>query len=77
VPVACSDLPVLREVGGDIAHYFTPNDPVAAAVAIKAARDDETARTAGPHRAAGFTWEASARLHWEAYDRALAQHARG
>jgi glycosyltransferase involved in cell wall biosynthesis len=76
VPVACSDLPVLREVGGDLPHYFTPNDPVAASAAIKEARDDEAARTAGPRRAAGFSWEASARLHWEAYDRALAHHAR-
>jgi glycosyltransferase involved in cell wall biosynthesis len=76
VPVACSDLPVLREVGGDVAHYFTPDDPVAAAGAIEAAWADSGARTAGPRRAASFTWEESARLHWEAYDRALAAHGR-
>jgi glycosyltransferase involved in cell wall biosynthesis len=75
VPVACSDLPVLREVGGDIAHYFTPDDPVAAAAAIEAAWADTAARTAGPRRAARFTWEESARLHWQAYERALAHHA--
>ena len=74
VPVACSDLPVLREVGGKVAHYFTPDDPAAAAAAIEAARADTGARTAGPRRAARFTWEESARLHWEAYDRALAHH---
>jgi glycosyltransferase involved in cell wall biosynthesis len=72
VPVACSDLPVLREVGGEVAHYFTPDDPVAAAAAIEAARADSNARQAGPGRAARFTWEESARLHWEAYERALA-----
>jgi glycosyltransferase involved in cell wall biosynthesis len=76
VPVACSDLPVLREVGGDLPHYFTPDDPVAAAAAIEAARADSAARTAGPRRAERFTWEESARLHWEAYERALAAHER-
>jgi glycosyltransferase involved in cell wall biosynthesis len=76
VPVACSDLPVLREVGGDVPHYFTPDDPAAAAAAIEAARADGEARTEGPRRAARFTWEESARLHWEAYERALANHAR-
>jgi glycosyltransferase involved in cell wall biosynthesis len=74
VPVACSDLPVLREVGGDVPHYFTPNDPAAAASAIEAARRDTHAKTAGPRQAARFTWEESARLHWEAYERAVARH---
>ena len=37
VPVACSDLPVLREVGGDVPSYFDPCDPRAAAEAISAA----------------------------------------
>ena len=49
---------------------------MAAAAAIEAARRDGGARTAGPRRAARFTWEESARLHWEAYERALARHAR-
>jgi glycosyltransferase involved in cell wall biosynthesis len=76
VPVACSDLPVLREVGGDVPHYFSPDDPVAAAAAIEAARGDGRAADAGRRRAARFTWAESARLHWEAYERALAVHAR-
>jgi glycosyltransferase involved in cell wall biosynthesis len=71
VPVACSDLPVLREVGGDAAHYFTPDDPAAAAAAIQAAWGDAAATRTGPERAARFTWEESARLHWDAYERAL------
>jgi glycosyltransferase involved in cell wall biosynthesis len=74
VPVACSDLPVLREVGGAVPHYFAPNDLAAAAGAIRAARRDADARTAGPQRAARFTWEESARRHWEAYERAVARH---
>jgi glycosyltransferase involved in cell wall biosynthesis len=75
VPVACSDLPVLREVGGDVAQYFTPDDPADAAAAIERARRDPRARTEGPTRAARFSWEESARLHWKAYERALAHHA--
>jgi glycosyltransferase involved in cell wall biosynthesis len=34
LPVACSDLPVLREVAGDYAHYFNPTDAHAIAVCI-------------------------------------------
>jgi glycosyltransferase involved in cell wall biosynthesis len=68
VPVACSDIPVLREVGGDAVHTFDPDDPRAAADAIEAAmRDDgETGR----ERARRFTWEAAAHGTYEAYRRA-------
>jgi glycosyltransferase involved in cell wall biosynthesis len=72
VPVACSDIPVLREVGGDVAHYFPPRDAAAAAAAIQAAWEDREARARGNRRAARFTWEASARGTWEAYERAVA-----
>jgi glycosyltransferase involved in cell wall biosynthesis len=72
VPVACSDLPVLREVGGDAPHYFSPHDPAAAAAAIEAASRDGRAADEGRRRAARFTWAESARLHWEVYERALA-----
>jgi glycosyltransferase involved in cell wall biosynthesis len=71
VPVACSDLPVLREVGGDVPHYFDPRDAEAAAGAIRAAAVDERARTAGPERARLFTWERAARETVDAYRRAL------
>jgi glycosyltransferase involved in cell wall biosynthesis len=72
VPVACSDLPVLREIGGDVAKYFPPGDATAAATAIRAAWGDPDAGRAGRERAARFSWEASARGTWEAYERALA-----
>lgn len=72
VPVACSDIPVLREVGGDVAHHFDPDDPVAAAAAVMTAIDDVGAATRGPERAARFSWAASARGTYEAYERALA-----
>lgn len=37
-PLACSDLPVLREVAGDYPVYFDPGDSAAIAAAILAAR---------------------------------------
>jgi glycosyltransferase involved in cell wall biosynthesis len=74
VPVACSDLPVLREVAGDAAHYFDPNDPRSAAAAIEAALADDTAGERGPARAAGFSWERAAERTLEVYERA---HASG
>ena len=67
VAVACSDLPVLREVGGDVPHYFDPADPASARAAIQAALRD--GGDAGRARAAAFTWEASARRHLEVYER--------
>jgi hypothetical protein len=35
-PLACSDLPVMREVAGDYAHYFDPYDveSITAAVSV-------------------------------------------
>jgi len=75
VAVACSDLPVLREVGGDVAHYFPPGSPEAAARAIQDAWADRRAEAAGIERASQFSWEASARGHWDAYERAVAGRA--
>jgi glycosyltransferase involved in cell wall biosynthesis len=72
VPVACSDLPVLREVGGQVPHYFDPGDEAAAARAIEAARADPEAGRAGRERASGFSWEAAARGTVAAYEKALA-----
>ncbi len=73
LPVACSDLPVLTEVSGGLAHSFGPDDPAAAAQAILAALNesgiDEAPRRA---HAAQFTWERAAQLTRESYERALA-----
>jgi glycosyltransferase involved in cell wall biosynthesis len=72
VPVACSDIPVLREVGGEHPHYFDPDDPAGAARAVAAAlaasRGDPTAR----EWAARFSWVTAAHGTFEAYERALA-----
>jgi glycosyltransferase involved in cell wall biosynthesis len=72
VPVACSDLPVLREVGGEVPHYFPPGDQAAAARAIEAAWADPEAAPAGRERAAAFSWEAAARGTLAAYAKAVA-----
>jgi glycosyltransferase involved in cell wall biosynthesis len=67
VPVACSDIRVLREVGGDVPAYFDPHDPAAAAAAVERALGGQSG---GPERAALFTWERSAAGTHEAYERA-------
>lgn len=73
VPTACSEIPVLRELGAEVPRYFDPHDPRAVATAIEAAAGAaERARTAGPERARLFTWERSARATMEAYERACA-----
>ncbi len=76
VPVAASDLPVLREVGGELPHYFDPHDPADAAQAIRAALLDTDAARLGPARAARFTWSKAARETYEVYERALANGPR-
>ena len=64
-PVACSDLPPLREVAGDAAVYFDPRDPesIAAATLEAIARDGSS----GPERASAFTWDECARKHDAVY----------
>jgi glycosyltransferase involved in cell wall biosynthesis len=76
VPVAASDLPVLREVGGDLPHWFDPHDPAAAAAAIAAALADPAAGAAGPARAARFSWAETARATLAVYERVVAGAAR-
>ena len=72
VPVACSDIAVLREVGGDVPRYFDPRDAAAAAAAIMAAIEDrERAARLGPLSAARFSWTATARATYGAYERAI------
>ena len=67
-PVAASDLPAIREVCGEAAVLFDPNDPeaIAAGVERALAHADECS-THGPRRAAGFTWAACAVRHEQVY----------
>jgi glycosyltransferase involved in cell wall biosynthesis len=70
VAVAVSDIPVLREVGGDVPRYFDPHSPDSAADAVRAALADPALGTRGPARAARFTWSAAAAGTWSSYERA-------
>ncbi len=64
IPVACSDIPPLREVAGDAVLLFDPSDDDAVAAALDRIALEETLRRklsqAGPVRARGFTWERAA-----------------
>jgi glycosyltransferase involved in cell wall biosynthesis len=66
IPVACSDLPPLREVAGDAALFFDPTDDDAVAAGLERIASDETLRgelaKSGPSRARGFSWDRTAEL---------------
>jgi glycosyltransferase involved in cell wall biosynthesis len=72
VPVAASEIPMFREIAGQLPHYFDPHDPAGAARAIRAALSDSGARRMGPAHAARFTWSAAAQGTFEVYERVLA-----
>lgn len=65
----------LPEVGGDAVAYTEPDD-ASIAQSLRALLDDPAGRArlsaAGRARAAGFTWDACARAHIAAYERAVA-----
>jgi glycosyltransferase involved in cell wall biosynthesis len=60
--VLANDVPVLREVGGDVAIYADATSPAPFAAAIRdALADDQTERReAGVRRSSEYTWERSA-----------------
>ncbi|MBA2496385.1 MAG: glycosyltransferase family 4 protein [Acidimicrobiia bacterium] len=74
-PVVASDLPALREVAGDAAVLVPAGDVGALATGIGQVLSDDALRvrlrTAGPARAATFTWDRCAALTAVAYNRAL------
>ncbi|WP_416953601.1 glycosyltransferase family 4 protein [Nocardioides sp. T5] len=76
LPVLASDLPVLREVGGDAAVWFDPLDleSIAGALRLAATRPDELSAlaAAGLERSRLFSWERVARETLEVFHRALA-----
>ena len=65
IPVACSDIPPLREVAGEAALFFDPRNEDAIAMALDRIVIDEPLRArlghAGPERARHFSWEKAAR----------------
>jgi glycosyltransferase involved in cell wall biosynthesis len=75
LPVACSDIPALREVAGDAALYFDPRAPAQIAARVQEILDPALAtrlRALGLEQAARFSWEAAAEGTLASYRRALA-----
>ena len=70
-PVVCSDLPVLREVGGSHAVYAPAGDVEAFAAALADVLADPVDPAAGRAYAAEFTWARCAKRHRDAYTLAL------
>lgn len=70
IPVACSDIPPLREVAADAALFFDPLDEDAIAASLDRIAEDAELRcklaTASRNRARSFTWRESAALTLEA-----------
>jgi glycosyltransferase involved in cell wall biosynthesis len=76
LPVAASDLPVLREVAGQCeVAWFDPMSPDAIGGAMRRLSNDPALRArlgaAGRNHAERFSWRASAAITLGAYDRAL------
>ena len=69
-PVVCSDSSSLPEVGGDAVSYVDPRDAGSIATALERVLSDpgerERLASAGPVRAALFSWDETARLTYDA-----------
>jgi glycosyltransferase involved in cell wall biosynthesis len=74
-PVACSDIPPLREVAGEAALLFSPMSTLGMAMAVeRLIQDKELAHhlsTAGRERAARFSWASAAESTLACYRRVL------
>ena len=75
-PVACSDIPVLRETSGDAAVFFDPHAPESIARTVAALLRDEAERSRvrnlGRERAAAMTWDRAAARTASVYREVLA-----
>ena len=73
VPAVVSDIPALREVGGETVRYASPGDPAAFAATIGTALDDvegsQLRVAAARGRARRFRWEDTARATLAVYRR--------
>lgn len=73
VPVAASDIPCLREVGGEAAAYFDPADLASCEEKLYTLFIDQERKTAligrGQERVRLFAWRESARLMLDAYNK--------
>jgi glycosyltransferase involved in cell wall biosynthesis len=73
-PSVASDIPALRELGGDEVRYAPPSDPAALAAAIATALDEGRGApriARARDRARAFTWERCARETLAGYREAL------
>jgi glycosyltransferase involved in cell wall biosynthesis len=75
IPVAASDLPVMREVAGEAAVWFDPRDSSSIAHAMRRLGSNNAEvdhlRSAGTEWARRFTWAAAAERTIGVYDAAL------
>jgi glycosyltransferase involved in cell wall biosynthesis len=80
-PIIAADIPAFREIAGDIALYFTPDDAAGlarAAERVRRERDAAKDRIArGRARAAEFTWNRSMDRLCQVFDEVLAEGRRG
>jgi glycosyltransferase involved in cell wall biosynthesis len=70
-PVVASDLPVLREVGGDVVRYAEPGDPSSFAAALQQTLDAPGDRASRRAHGAAYTWARCAEATRAAYSLAL------
>ena len=61
VPVACSDIPPLREIAGTTVHYFDPANDTGIGEALRLLAGRMIPTAAAAERAREFTWEKTAR----------------
>lgn len=64
IPVACSDIPPLREVAGEAALFFTPGEPDLERICLDEGLREGLA-AAGRERARRFSWTAAAQATLE------------
>jgi glycosyltransferase involved in cell wall biosynthesis len=61
LPVACSDIPPLREIAGPTVHYFDPASDAEIGSALQLLADGKIPTEEAAERAREFTWEKTAR----------------
>jgi glycosyltransferase involved in cell wall biosynthesis len=77
VPAVASDIPALREVGGEAVRYADPHDAASFAAAIREALDDrqgsQLRAAAARGRARRFRWDACAEATLKVYRRVVSR----
>ncbi len=77
IPIAASNLPVFKEVGGDAVFYFDPYNEKAIANAMEVMYGDDLTRqrciTSGIENVRRFSWQKSARETYREYKQAVGE----